>query len=78
MSGKSRHKRNLMTVKWLLSRISKYASEPVKHLREVQAVIKSTFLMVQGMPTRNKCSPELVVRILMDCSGNPIDCDHPE
>ena len=76
MSKKCGHKRNLMTVKRLLSRITKYADEPAKCLREAQAVIKSTFPMVQGMPTGDKCSPELVVRVLMDCSGNSIDCNH--
>ena len=52
MSQKSGHKRNLMTVTWLLSRIAKYANELTKCLREVQVIIKSTFQMVQGMPTR--------------------------
>ena len=78
MGQKSGHKRNLMTVTQLLSRITKYTEELTKHLREVQVIIKSTFLMVQGMPTADKCSPELVVWVLMDCAGNHIDCDHPE
>ena len=78
MSQKSRHKRNLMSVSQLLSRISKYAEEPTKRLKEVQPVIKPTFPMVQGMPAGDKCSPDMVVRVLMDCSGTPIDCDHSE
>ena len=78
MSKKSGHKRNLMTVEQLLSRIAKYANEPAKCLREAQAIIKSTFPMVQGMPTGDKCSLELVVRVLMDCLGKSIDCDHHE
>ena len=39
---------------------------------------KATFLMVQGMPSGNKCTPELVIRVLMDCEGNAIACDHSE
>ena len=78
MSQKSRHKRNLMSVSQLLSLIAKYADEPTKCLKEVQPVIKPTFLMVQGMPAGDKCSPELVVRVLMDCSGTPIDCEGTE
>ena len=78
MSQKSGHKRNLMTVTRLLSRITKYAEEPMKCLREAQVIIKSTFPLVQGMPTSDKCSPELVVWVLIYCMGNPINCDHPE
>ena len=43
MSKKCGHKRNLMTVKRLLTRIAKYADEPTKRLKEAQQVIKSTF-----------------------------------
>ena len=75
MSQKNGHDRNLMTVTRLLTRIAKYATDPEKRLREAQTVIKSTFPMVQGMPPADKCSPELVVRVLMDCWGNPIDCE---
>ena len=78
MSKKSGHKRNLMTVQRLLTRIAKYAEEPTKRLKEAQQVIKSTFPMVQGMPSGDKCTPEFAVRVLMDCEGDPIDCDHPE
>ena len=78
MSQKNGHDRNLMSVKRLLTRIAKYATEPEKRLREAQQFINSTFPMVQGMPSRDKCSPELVVRVLMDCHGNVIDCDHRE
>ena len=78
MSKKDGHKRNLMTVKRLLSQIAKYADNPAKHLKEAQAFIKSTFPMVQGMPTKDKCSPQLIIRVLMDCFGQEIDCEHPE
>ena len=78
MSKKCGHKRNLMTVQRLLSRIAKYADELTKCLKGAQAFIKSTFPMVQGMPSRDKCSPELVVRVLMDCFSQTIDCDHHE
>ena len=78
MSKKCGHKRNLMTVKRLLTRIAKYADEPTKRLKEAQQVIKSTFPMVQGMPSGDKCTPEFAVRVLMDCDGNLIDCDHQE
>ena len=78
MNKKCGHKRNLMTVKHLLTRIAKYADEPTKHLKEAQQVIKSTFPMVQGMPSGDKCTPEFATRVLQDCDGNVIDCDHQE
>ena len=78
MSKKCGHKRNLMTVERLLTRIAKYANEPTKRLKEAQQIIKSTFPMVQGMPSGDKCTPEFAVRVLMDCEGNLIDCDHQE
>ena len=78
MSKKCGHKRNLMTVERLLTRIAKYADEPTKCLKEAQQVIKSTFPMVQGMPSGDKCTPEFAVCVLMDCEGNLIDCDHQE
>ena len=67
MSKKCDHKRNLMTVKRLLTRIAKDADEPTKHLKEAQQVIKSTFLMVQGMPSGDKCTPEFAMHVLKDC-----------
>ena len=70
MSKKCGHKRNLMTVERLLTRIAKYADEPTKRLKEAQQVIKSTFPMVQGMPSGDKCTPEFAVCVLMDCEGN--------
>ena len=76
MSKKSGHKWNLMTVQRLLTRIAKYANELTKCLKEAQQVIKSNFPMVQGMPSRNKCTPEFAVLVLMDCEGNLIDYDH--
>ena len=76
MSKKSGHKRNLMTVQRLLTHIAKYANEPTKRLKEAQQVIKSNFPMVHGMPSGDKCTPEFAVRVLMDCEGNLIDCDH--
>ena len=76
MSKKNGHKWNLMTVQRLLDRIAKYANEPTKRLKEAQQVIKSNFPMVQGMPSGDKCTPEFAVRVLMDCEGNLIDCDH--
>ena len=78
MSKKCGHKRNLMTVERLLSRIAKYTNELTKRLKEAQQVIKSTFPMVQGMPSADKSTPQLAVRVLMDCEGNLIDCDHQE
>ena len=78
MSKKCGHKRNLMTVERLLTHIAKYADEPTRRLREAQQVIKSTFLMVQGMPSGDKCTPEFSVHVLQDCEGNLIDCDHQE
>ena len=76
MSKKSGHKRNLMTVERLLTHIAKYTNDPTKCLKEAQQIIKSHFPMVQGMPSRDKCSPEFAVRVLMDCEGDVIDCDH--
>ena len=78
MNKKCGHKQNLMTVKCLLTRIAKYADEPTKRLKEAQQVIKSTFPMVQGMPSGDKCTPEFAARVLQDCDGNVIDCDHQE
>ena len=78
MSKKCGHKRNLMTVERLLSRIAKYANESTKRLKEAQQVIKSTFPMVQGMPSGDKSTPQFAVRVLMDCEGNLIDYDHQE
>ena len=75
MSKKSGHKRNLMTVECLLTRIAKYANEPTKRLKEAQQIIKSNFPMVQGMPSGDKCTLEFAMRVLMDCDGNLIDCD---
>ena len=76
MSKKSGHKRNLMTMERLLTHIAKYTNEPTKRLKEAQQIIKSNFLMVQGMPSGDRCTPEFAVRVLMDCEGNLIDCDH--
>ena len=76
MSKKCSHKRNLMTVERLLTRIAKYANEPTKRLKEAQQIIRSNFLMVQGMSSGDKCTPEFAVHVLMDCEGNLIDCDH--
>ena len=78
MNKKSGKKRNLMPVECLLSRITKYANEPEKRLKEAHQMTKATFQMVQGMPSGNKCTPELAVRVLMDCEGNAIACDHSE
>ena len=78
MSKKSGRERNLMSVDCLLSRIAKYANEPEKRLKEAHQMTKATFPMVQGMPSGNKCTPELVVCVLMDCEGNAIACDHLE
>ena len=78
MNKKCGHKRNLMAVEHLLTHIAKYADEPTKYLKEVQQVIKSTFPMVQGMPSGDKCTPEFAMRVLMDCDGNLIDCNHQE
>ena len=78
MSKKCGHKQNLMTVEHLLTRIAKYTNEPTKHLKEAQQIIKSSFPMVQGMPSGDKCTLEYAMRVLMDCEGNLIDCDHQE
>ena len=78
MNKKCGHKQNLMTVERLLTRIAKYADELMKRLKEAQQVIKSTFLMVQGMPSGDKCTLEFAAHVLQDCDGNVIDCDHQE
>ena len=78
MNKKCGHKWNLMTVERLLTHIAKYADEPTKRLKEAQQVIKSTFPMVQGMPSGDKCTPEFAVPVLMDCKGNLIDYNHQE
>ena len=78
MNKKSGRKRNLMSVDRLLSWITKYANEPEKRLKEAHQMTRATFPMVQGMPSSDKCTPELAVRVLMDCEGNAIACDHSE
>ena len=78
MNKKSGRKRNLMSVNHLLSRIAKYANKLEKRLKEAHQMTRATFLMVQGMPSGDKCTPELVVCVLMDCEGNAIACDHSE
>ena len=78
MSKKNGHRRNLMTIERLLSRIARHANEPEKRLKEAQAFIKSTFPKVQGMVTKDKSSPKLVIRVLVDCFDEIIDCDHRE
>ena len=76
--NKKSGKRNLMSVERLLSRIAKYADKPEKRLKEAHQMTKATFPMVKGMPSGNKCTPELAVHVLMDCEGNAIACDHSE
>ena len=76
MNKKSGRKRNLMSVKRLLSWIAKYANELEKRLKEAHQMTRATFPMVQGMPSGDKCTPALVICVLMDCEGNIIACDH--
>ena len=78
MIKKSGRKRNLMSVDCLLSRITKYANKPEKRLKESHQMTRATFPMVQGMPSGDKCTPEVAVHVLMDCEGNAIACDHLE
>ena len=67
MNKKSGRKRNLMLVDRLLSQIAKYANEQEKRLKEAHQMTRATFPMVQGMPSGDKCTLELAVRVLMDC-----------
>ena len=76
MSQKNKHRRNLMTVERLLSRIAKFADDPEQCFKEAQSFIKSTFPKVQGMATADRSSPKFVVCMLVDCFDEPIDCDH--
>ena len=76
MSKKNDHRRNLMTVEKLLSRIAKFAKNPEQRLKEAQSFIKSTFPTVHGMATTEQSSPRFVVRVLMDCFDEQIDCNH--
>ena len=78
MSKKNGYRRNLMTTDRLLARIAKHNEDPEQHLKEAQAFIKSTFPKVQGMATAERSSPTLVVRVLVDCFDEPINCDHRE
>ena len=57
MNKKSGRERNLMSVDHVLSRITKYANEPEKRLKEAHQMTKITLPMVQGMPSGNKCTP---------------------
>ena len=65
MNKKSGRKRNLMSIERLLSPITKYADEPEKRLKEAHQMTKATFLMVQGMPSSNKCILALVVHVCL-------------
>ena len=76
MSKKNDHRRNLMTVEKLLSRIAKFAKNPEQRLKEAQSFIKSTFPKVHGMATTEQSSPRFVVHVLMDCFDEQIDCNH--
>ena len=78
MSKKNNQRRNLMTVERLLSQIAKFAKDPEQHLKEAQSFIKSTFPKVQGMATTDRSSSRFVVRVLMDCFDEQIDCNHHE
>ena len=78
MSKKNNRRRNLMTIEKLLSRIAKFAKDPEQHLKEAQSFIKSTFPKVQGMATTDRSSPRFVVRVLLDCFDEEIDCNHRE
>ena len=78
MNKNSGKKRNLISVKRLLSWIATYANEPEKRLKEAHQMTKATFPMAQGMPSGNKCTPAVAVHVLMDCEGNAIACDHLE
>ena len=71
MNKKSGKERNLMSVDCLLSWITKYANEPEKRLKEAHQMTKATFPMVQGMPSSNKCTPELVVCELWTVRATP-------
>ena len=76
MSKKNDHRRNLMTVEKLLSRIAKFAKNPEQRLKEAQSFIKSTFPQVHGMATTERSSPRFVVHVLMDCFDEQMDCNH--
>ena len=78
MSQKNGYRRNLMTTERLLARIVKHAENPEQRLEEAQAFVRATFPKVQGMTTMEKSFPKLVVRVLVDCYDEPIDCDHRE
>ena len=78
MSKKNGYRRNLMTTDRLLAQIAKHAEDPEQRLKEAQTFIKSTFPKVQGITTAERSSPTLVVRVLVDCFDEPIDCDHRE
>ena len=78
MSKKNGHRRNLMTTERLLARIAKHADNPEQRLEEAQAFVRAAFPKVQGMTTAEKSFPKLVVRVLVDCYDEPIDCDHCE
>ena len=78
MSQKNGHRRNLMTTERQLDRIAKHADDPEQRLKEAQALVKASFSKVQGIATTEKSSPQLVVRVLVDCHDQAIDCDHRE
>ena len=65
-----------MIVEKLLSRIAKFVKNPEQRLKEAQAFIKSTFPQVHRMATTERSSLRFVVRMLMDCFDEQIDCNH--
>ena len=67
-----------MSTERLLARIAKYADDPDQRLKEAQSILKTSFPKVQGMATAEKSFPKLVVRVLLDCFDQPMDCNHRE
>ena len=78
MNQKNGYRRNLMTTERLLARIAKHADDPDQCLQEAQALIRAPFSKVQGMATTEKSFPKLVIRVLVDCHDQVMDCDHHE
>ena len=68
-----------MTVRHLLTQIAKYVDDPPKHLKEAQQGYKVYLSDGAGDgPVGTSAPREFAARVLQDCDGNLIDCDHQE
>ena len=78
MGQRNGKERNILTKDRLLKEIAKRAEKKSLRMKDARELFEATFSMVAGMPRREKHTPTLAIRCLMDCDGNTIDSDHPQ